>query len=88
MPLAMPVVWSDRHRMHNPGGEVWVGVRIPAAEVPERADRIREALAAAGSAGSNPENSDGSGKMYGTTRSCPGSVVSSAASHSSQAVAR
>ena len=29
MALAMPVVWSDRHRLHDPGGEVWVGVRIP-----------------------------------------------------------
>ena len=28
MALAMPVVWSDRHRLHDPGGEVWVGVRI------------------------------------------------------------
>jgi acetoin utilization deacetylase AcuC-like enzyme len=40
MPLAMPVVWSDRHRMHDPGG--------PGPEVPERADRIREVVAAAG----------------------------------------
>jgi acetoin utilization deacetylase AcuC-like enzyme len=48
MALAMPVVWSDRHRLHDPGGEVWVGVRIPGTEVPERADRIRAALAEAG----------------------------------------
>jgi len=48
MALAMPVVWSDRHRLHDPGGEVWVGVRIPGTEVPERAERIREALADAG----------------------------------------
>ena len=40
----MPVVWSDRHRMHDPGGEVWVGVRTPGTELPERADRIRAAL--------------------------------------------
>jgi acetoin utilization deacetylase AcuC-like enzyme len=44
----MPVVWSDRHRLHEPGGEVWVGVRTPGTEVPARAERIREALAAAG----------------------------------------
>ena len=25
MDLAMPVVWSDRHRLHEPGGEIWVG---------------------------------------------------------------
>ena len=40
----MPVVWSDRHRMHDPGGEIWVGVRTPGTELPERADRIRAAL--------------------------------------------
>jgi acetoin utilization deacetylase AcuC-like enzyme len=44
----MPVVWSDRHRLHDPGGEVWVGVRTPGTEVPARADRIRAALSAAG----------------------------------------
>jgi acetoin utilization deacetylase AcuC-like enzyme len=42
--LAMPVVWSDRHRLHQPGGEVWVGVRTPGTEVPERAERIRSEL--------------------------------------------
>jgi acetoin utilization deacetylase AcuC-like enzyme len=41
----MPVVWSDHHRLHDPGGEVWLGVRTPGTEVPERAERIREALA-------------------------------------------
>jgi acetoin utilization deacetylase AcuC-like enzyme len=40
----MPVVWSDRHRLHDPGGEVWLGVRTPGTEVPERAERIRAAL--------------------------------------------
>jgi acetoin utilization deacetylase AcuC-like enzyme len=40
----MPVVWSDRHRLHEPGGEVWVGVRTPGTEVPERTERIRAAL--------------------------------------------
>jgi acetoin utilization deacetylase AcuC-like enzyme len=44
----MPVVWSDRHRRHEPGGEVWVGVRTPGTEVPARAERIRETLAEAG----------------------------------------
>jgi acetoin utilization deacetylase AcuC-like enzyme len=48
MALAMPVVWSDRHRLHDPGGEVWVGVRIPGTELPARAERIRAALSAAG----------------------------------------
>ena len=48
MALAMPVVWSDRHRLHDPGGEVWVGVRIPGTELPARADAIRATLAGAG----------------------------------------
>ena len=44
----MPVVWSDSHRLHDPGGEIWVGVRIPGTEVPERAERIREHLEGGG----------------------------------------
>ncbi len=44
----MPIVWSDLHRLHEPGGEVWVGVRTPGTELPERADRIRAALKAEG----------------------------------------
>jgi acetoin utilization deacetylase AcuC-like enzyme len=48
MGLAMPVVWSDRHRLHEPGGEVWVGVRTPGTEVPARAEAIRAALTEAG----------------------------------------
>jgi acetoin utilization deacetylase AcuC-like enzyme len=46
--LGIPVVWSDRHRLHEPGGEVWVGVRTPGTEVPARVERIRAELAAAG----------------------------------------
>jgi hypothetical protein len=30
--------------LHDPGGEVWVGVRIPGTQLPERAERIRAAL--------------------------------------------
>jgi acetoin utilization deacetylase AcuC-like enzyme len=48
MALGTPVVWSDSHRLHEPGGEIWVGVRTPGTEVPERAERIRAALADAG----------------------------------------
>jgi acetoin utilization deacetylase AcuC-like enzyme len=44
----MPVVWSERHRLHQPDGEVWVGVRTPGTELPERAERIRAELAGAG----------------------------------------
>jgi acetoin utilization deacetylase AcuC-like enzyme len=48
VPLRMPVVWSERHRLHEPGGEVWVGVRTPGTELPERAERIRAELERAG----------------------------------------
>lgn len=48
MALALPVVWSDRHRLHEPGGEVWVGIRSAGTEVPARAEAIRATLADAG----------------------------------------
>ncbi|MDQ5832191.1 MAG: histone deacetylase family protein, partial [Actinomycetota bacterium] len=48
MALAMPVVWTDAHRLHVPGGEIWVGVRTPGTELPARVERIREALEAEG----------------------------------------
>jgi len=40
-----PVVWSPTTRRHDVGEEVWVGVALPAVEVPDRVDRI---LAATG----------------------------------------
>jgi acetoin utilization deacetylase AcuC-like enzyme len=49
MALAIPTVWSDLHREHEPGGEIWVGVRTPGTELPARADAIRRAVEAAGS---------------------------------------
>jgi acetoin utilization deacetylase AcuC-like enzyme len=48
VPLSMPVVWSDLHRLHDPGGEIWVGIRTPGTELPARAERIRDALSADG----------------------------------------
>ena len=48
MALRIPVVWSDAHRLHEPGGEIWVGVRTPGTELAARADVIRDALTAAG----------------------------------------
>ncbi len=48
MALAMPVVWADAHRLHDPGVGIWIGMPIPADEVPERAERIRAALEEAG----------------------------------------
>ena len=44
----MPVVVDERCRLHDPGGEIWVGVRTPAVEVPARLDAICRTLAAAG----------------------------------------
>jgi len=44
----IPAVWTERHRLHDPGGEVWVGVPIPGTEVIARGDLIRAALEAAG----------------------------------------
>jgi acetoin utilization deacetylase AcuC-like enzyme len=46
--ISMPVVWSDDHRLHDPGGEIWVGVRTPGSELPARVERIRDALEAEG----------------------------------------
>ena len=43
-----PVVWSDECLMHEPGAEIWLGVRTAGTEVPERARAIRDALTAAG----------------------------------------
>ncbi len=45
--LRMPVVWDERCRLHEPGGELWVGVRTPGTETPARADAILAALAEA-----------------------------------------
>ena len=42
--LRMPVVWDERCRLHDPGGEIWVGVRTPGTESPARADAILAAL--------------------------------------------
>jgi acetoin utilization deacetylase AcuC-like enzyme len=44
MSLAMPVVWSDTCRLHDPGGEIWIGVRAEGTEVAARVDAVREAL--------------------------------------------
>src|SRR5207244_12714187 len=46
--LAVPVVWSEDCLRHEPGGEVWLGVRDPGTELPARALVLRDALVAAG----------------------------------------
>ncbi len=44
------VLWSPKTRLHEPKGEVWVGVPNPGDEVPERVDLILAALTEAGHA--------------------------------------
>jgi acetoin utilization deacetylase AcuC-like enzyme len=46
--LRIPVVWSPDCLLHEPGGEVWLGLREPGTEVPERATVILRALRDAG----------------------------------------
>jgi acetoin utilization deacetylase AcuC-like enzyme len=46
--LGIPVVWSPDCLLHEPGGEVWLGVRDDGTEVPERATVILSALRQAG----------------------------------------
>jgi acetoin utilization deacetylase AcuC-like enzyme len=46
--LAIPVVWSEACLRHQPAGEVWLGVREPGTEVPERAEVILATLRDAG----------------------------------------
>jgi acetoin utilization deacetylase AcuC-like enzyme len=46
--LEIPAVWSDDCLLHEPGGEVWIGLPDPGNEVPARAEVIRAALVSAG----------------------------------------
>jgi acetoin utilization deacetylase AcuC-like enzyme len=46
--LDLPVIWSDRCLLHDPGAEIWLGVETAADEVPERATVLRDALVSAG----------------------------------------
>ncbi len=44
----MPVVWHPDCLLHEPGGEVWLGVWEAGTEVPERATVLLDALTSAG----------------------------------------
>jgi len=46
--VRVPVVWSEDCLRHEPGGEVWLGVRDEGTEIPARAMVLRDALTAAG----------------------------------------
>jgi len=48
VPLQIPVVWSDDCLLHEPSGEIWIGLPDPGDEVPARAETIRGALVDAG----------------------------------------
>ena len=48
--LRIPVVWNPDCLLHEPGGEVWLGLREAGTEVPERAAVILRALRDAGAA--------------------------------------
>ena len=44
----LPVIWSENSSLHQPSGEVWLGVWEEGTEVPARARVLIEALTAAG----------------------------------------
>ena len=46
----LPVVWDSDCLLHEPGGEVWLGVWDTGTEVPQRATVLLDALTAAGAA--------------------------------------
>ena len=46
--MTLPVVFPNRHVLHVPDGEIWVGVRIPGTELPARAEAIAARLREAG----------------------------------------
>jgi acetoin utilization deacetylase AcuC-like enzyme len=54
--MPMPVVWSPETRRHEPMREVWVGVPTDGTEVPERVDRILEALRGHDQVGARPHD--------------------------------
>ena len=42
--MPLPVVFPDKHVLHVPDGEIWVGVRIAGTELPSRGEVIAETL--------------------------------------------
>lgn len=56
--LAMPVVWDERCRLHDPAGEVFVGVRTPGTETIARLDAITAALDEARLVAAEPHGDD------------------------------
>ena len=56
--MPVPVVWSEDCLRHEPAGEVWLGVREPGTEVPDRALVLRAALRGGGRAGAGRQPHD------------------------------
>lgn len=54
-PLPIPVVYADAVLLHEPSAEIWVGVRLPGTEVPERARILHDAVIEAGAAIQEPD---------------------------------
>jgi len=46
--LSIPAVWAPDCLLHDPDGEVWLGVWEPGTELPERAEVLLAAVRAAG----------------------------------------
>jgi len=56
--MPIPVVWSPETRRHEPMREVWVGVPTEGTELPERVDRIRDALVGHDAVEATPHDDD------------------------------
>ena len=56
--LAMPVVWDERCRLHEPGAEIFVGVRTPGTETAARTDALLAAFADARVVEAEPHDDD------------------------------
>jgi acetoin utilization deacetylase AcuC-like enzyme len=54
----LALVWHEDCLLHEPGGEVWLGLREDGTEVPERASVILAALSAAGATVTPPQPYD------------------------------
>jgi acetoin utilization deacetylase AcuC-like enzyme len=53
--MPIPVVFSERHRLHVPDGEIWMGIRIAGTELPVRCEVIAARLREDGHLFSPPE---------------------------------
>ena len=53
--MVLPVVYPEKHVLHVPDGEIWVGVRIAGTELPARGEVIAAALRQAGYPFSSPD---------------------------------